>query len=34
MLTYNVKINKINKFVEVKRFYIRANYSTKYIDRL
>jgi len=34
MLTYNARIKKRDRFVEVKRFYIRTDYSTKYIDRL
>jgi hypothetical protein len=32
MLTYDARVKKRNRFVEVKRFYVRINYSTKYIN--
>ena len=33
MLTSNTRVKKRDRFVEVKRFYIQADYSTRYINR-
>ncbi len=32
MLTCDARVKKRNRFVEIKRFHARANYSIKHID--